>query len=78
MKKRTIMARIYIAISLILIVAIAVTGASLNPTAYDYVIELMTIRICALSICAIALTLFIVGVIELTLIRREQSHKEIE
>ncbi len=78
MKKRCRTAKINIAISLIIIFLIVLLGNFLNTPAYDNVIKFLVLEICGWSLAAISLTLFIVGVIELTLIRREQSHKEIE
>lgn len=69
------MANVYIIISLIILLAMLSLGifASLSTKA---VINFLLIQITGWSLGAISLTLFIMGIRELTLIRREKSCKE--
>ena len=75
MKKRTIMANVYIIVSLIILLAMLSLGIFADLSAEDLV-NFLLIQITGWSLGAISLTLFIVGIRELTLIRREKSRKE--
>ena len=89
MKKRRIMAWIYIAVSLVLFLGLA--GAQLirdnreahfwirsNASRLETYVDVDFNLGTKFIVAAMCLTLFIIGVKELNLIVREQSHNEIE
>jgi len=76
MKKRIIMANVYIILSLITLLAMTSLMIFADISVGE-VSNFLVEQVIFWSLGAISVTLFITGTRELTLIRREKSHKEI-
>ena len=81
-KARGIMAKVYIIVAIFLVIAIIYVGGLLARIYASNnqinITEFEIIKTSLFIVGGMSLSLFIMGTRELTLIRREQSHKEIE